>query len=206
MSVAPPSVVWQIVGISLLMSMFSQWFSRRFKVSQETQMQTQMRVQDLQDQLKAAQSDYNQQLIAQINAEMMDVMKVMYKKQLLPMLIRSVVFFAIWGLMRLLYGAYDEFLPFNFLFGRSLFSLYLLVSFGFSAVLMIGRLIYRKIKPEQNQKEEVVIDKIRALQSNIIMANNDENAQNEQPFNSTASDLNNQQIPSKSVKNWKKRL
>ncbi|MCF2141426.1 MAG: TMCO1/EMC3 family protein [Candidatus Lokiarchaeota archaeon] len=168
MTIAPPEVVWQIVGISLLMVAFSQWFSHRYAVSAESQMQTQMLVQDLQDQLRIAQSENNPQLIAQINADMMKLVSEMSKKQFLPMMIRSVVFFAMWGLMRLLYGGYDEYLPFTFIFGRTLFSLYLLVSFAAAFVIMIVKMIYKKLNPDKIKKKEIIHDKLRALQSNII--------------------------------------
>ncbi|MHA1613064.1 MAG: hypothetical protein ACTSYU_13485 [Promethearchaeota archaeon] len=204
--IAPAEVVWQIVGISLIMFTFSQWFSRRFKVSQESQMQIQMQVQDLQDQLKVAQEEHNPELTVQLNAEMMEVMKVMYKKQLVPMLIRSVVFFGLFGLMRLLYGGFDEYLPFTFLLGRTLFSLYLLVSLSASLVLFLIRYIMKKINPKDTPKEEVVIDKLRALQSNIIVNRSAEgdNAGNISSYTPTSEDYNG--ATERREKGWKDRL
>ncbi|WP_457559289.1 hypothetical protein [Candidatus Harpocratesius sp.] len=211
MTIAPPEVVWQIVGISLLMVAFSQWFSRRYAVSAESQMQTQMLVQDLQDQLRIAQSENNPQLIAQINADMMKLVSEMSKKQFLPMMIRSVVFFAMWGLMRLLYGGYDEYLSFNFIFGRTLFSLYLLVSFAAALVIMIIKMIYKKLNPDKVKKEEIVVDKLRALQSNIIYTNpNDRsinyNDQSLEPFDSSYKSSVNDDFEYKKNKGWKDRL
>ena len=202
---APLDVVWKIVGISLVMFAFSQWFSRRFKVSPDSQLQIRMQTQDLQDRLKAAQEDHNPELTAQLNAEMMNIMKEMYKKQLLPMLIRSVVFFGIFGLMNLLYGGYDKYIDTNFLQG-SLFALYVIVSFGASAVLMLIRYAIKKIHPPTEQKEEVVIDKLGALQSNIILNHKaeGENTENNSAYTSTSEDY--LDANEKREKGWKDRI
>ncbi|MHA1775546.1 MAG: hypothetical protein DRO88_04210 [Promethearchaeia archaeon] len=209
---APTSVVLQIVGISILMIILSQWFSRKFSVSAESQMQTQMLVQDLQDQLRAAQNDNNSQLIAQINEEMMVLLREMSKKQFLPMIIRSIAFFAIWGLMKLLYGNYDEYIYISeSLVIRSIFTLYLIIALLSSVVITIGKKLYLKMHPEKKKNKELVVDKIRALQSNIIYTSENpttNNAQNQYSDASSSSmlnsDLNTPQI--KKEKGWKERL
>ena len=110
---APPEVIWPIVGICIVMSLLSQWFTKKYAVPASEQMQLQMKIQDLQMRMKDARGD--QEMMMQMNQEMMVLMKLMYKKQLIPMMLRSIIWIALFGLLRLLFGGYDEYLPFGFI-------------------------------------------------------------------------------------------
>ncbi|WP_371803646.1 EMC3/TMCO1 family protein [Candidatus Lokiarchaeum ossiferum] len=199
-TIAPPNVVWTIAGICIAMSLFSQWFSKRFSVSREQQMETQRRTQELQARMKEARGD--QEAMMRMNQEMMELMKGMYKTQLIPMLIRSVIWFGLWGLLNLFFGDYDEYLPFNFVMGRKLFSLYIFVSLCFSVVLVGGKMIARKLNPEKHAKQEVIVDHINALDTKIMYAS--ENPQNHPPQQEYTSSSSYFEEPPK--KDWKKRL
>lgn len=199
-TIAPPNVIWTIAGICIAMSLFSQWFSKRFSVPREQQMETQRRTQELQARMKDARGD--QEAMMQMNQEMMVLMKGMYKKQIIPMFIRSIIWFGLWGLLNLFFGQYDEYLPFNFVMGRTLFSLYIFVSLSFSVVMMGGKMIARKINPEKHAKKEVIVDHINALDNNIMYTPEkpqDQPSNQYSPPPSTSFDE-----PSK--KDWKKRL
>ena len=147
------------------MSLLSQWFTKKYAVPAAEQMQMQMKIQDLQMRMKDARGD--QEMMMQMNQEMMVLMKQMYKKQLIPMMLRSLIWIALFGLLQLIFKGYDQYLPFNFIFGRTMFSLYLLVSLSFSIVMILGKLIL-KANPEKHLEEEKVIDHINALDNNII--------------------------------------
>ena len=129
-------------------------------------MDLQMQIQDLKDQINNARG--NQELMMQLNQEMMVLFQQMSKKQLVPMLIRSLLWFGLLGLLNLLFGQYTEFLPFPFLFGRGLFSLYLFVSLSLSLVMFGYKKLKEKMNPPLEKKEEAVIDHIRALRGTII--------------------------------------
>ena len=187
LQMAPPSAIWIISGVCIAMSLFSQWFSKRFSIPKEQQMETQRQIQDLQTRMKDARG--NQEAMMEMNQEMMKLMQGMYKKQIIPMCIRSV-------------SGYTEFLPFTFVFGKSLFSLYILVSLGFSVILMGGKMIARKLNPEKHAKKEVVVDHINALDNNIMYA--PENGQN-QPQNTYSPPDRSYSKPAPQ-KDWKKRL
>ena len=200
LQLAPPSVIYTVAAICIAMSLFSQWFSKRFSIPRAEQMETQRTIQDLQARMKDAQG--NQEAMLQMNQEMMVLMKGMYKKQIIPMMIRSGIWIGLWAILRAVFGDYTEFLPFNFVFGRTLFDLYILVSLIFSLVLMVGKLILRKLNPEKHTKKEVVVDHINALNNNIIYAPENPPQQPENAYSNTETSFTN----SAPQKDWKKRL
>ncbi len=163
-------------------------------------METQRLIQDLQARMKDAQG--NQDAMLRMNQEMMVLMKGMYKKQIIPMMIRSGIWIGLWAILRAVFGGYTEFLPFSFIFGGTLFDLYILVSLGFSLILMVGKLILRKINPEKHTKKEVVVDHINALNNNIIYAPEKPSQQPENDHSRTETSFTN----SAPQKDWKKRL
>ena len=112
---APINAIAWITVISIAFSLFTRWFQKRFAISRENQMDLQMQIQDLKDQINNARG--NQELMMQLNQEMMVLFQQMSKKQLVPMLIRSLLWFGLLGLLNLLFGQYTVFLPFPFLFG-----------------------------------------------------------------------------------------
>ena len=160
------AIIATIAAISIAFSLFTQWFQKRFSTSRESQMDMQMQIEDLKSQINDARG--NQELMMQLNQEMMVLFQKMSKKQLVPMLIRSVLWFGLLGLLNLFFGGYDEYIPFSFL-GRTLFALYLIVSLGFSLVMFGVKALWKKYRPsEGEQKEEVVIDHLRALRGNTV--------------------------------------
>ncbi len=212
MVLAPFSVILQIAAFSAVILILSSWFSKKFAVSAEAQMQMQYKMQDLQTRLREAQT--NPQLMQELNLELAALMKEMYKKQIIPMCIRSVVFFGFWGLMQVLYGSkYDGFLPFptTFAFGRTLFFLYLVISFSISILMWLVKFLYRKLKGTgPTQKEEVFIDHARALGSTFNIAPDPSQRQTPDPTQNSGNPTGSQPETSSNShgigKSWKDRL
>jgi uncharacterized membrane protein (DUF106 family) len=193
LEISQTNAIWQIMLITVLINIFSRWFTKKFSISQESQMNMQADIKDLQDRMKYAKGDTAQ--MEQLNAEMMVVMKTMSKKQMIPMLIRSLVFFGIWGLLGLIYGDWKEdLLPFDVLFGSGYAGLYITFSLVLSIGIMLVKLGFKKMNPEIEDKKENVIDQAKVLRSNIIFAN-------EEP-----KDEVNDYNPSGSNKKWKQQL
>jgi hypothetical protein len=166
MAIAPTEVIWQIVGISLGMVIFSQIFSKKFGTSAAQQLDVQQKVQEFQQRLMEAQ--HSPRAMQGIQMEMMTYMKTILKKQILPMCVQTIIFFAVYGLLALLYGQYTEIFTFDvFIFGRGYFALYFLVSLGFSLTLGLIKAGIRKIRPPDKSKE-VIQDSLRVLQQNIF--------------------------------------
>jgi len=192
------AIIATIAAISIAFSLFTQWFQKRFSTSRESQMDMQMQIEDLKSQINEARG--NQELMMQLNQEMMVLFQKMSKKQLVPMLIRSVLWFGLLGLLNLLFGGYDEYIPFSFL-GRTLFALYLIVSLAFSLGMFGVKALLKKIHPtEGEQKEEVVIDHLRALRGNTVQPLPESDSSPSEP--SPAWDA----APQPPTKSWKSKL
>lgn len=193
LEISQTNAIWQIMLITVLINIFSQWFTKKFSLSQESQMNMQTDIKDLQDRMKYAKGDTQQ--MEQLNAEMMVVMKNMSKKQMIPMLIRSLVFFGIWGVLRWIYGDWKEgLLPFKVLFGDGYAGLYITFSLLLSVGIMLVKLAIKKMNPEKEDKKANVIDQAKVLRSNIIYSNEEPKDENND-YNSIGSN-----------KKWKQQL
>ena len=193
-----------IIAISIAFSLFTRWFQKKFAISRENQMDMQMQIQDLKDQINDARG--NQELMMQLNQEMMVLFQKMSKKQLIPTLLRSVLWFGLLGLLNLLFGGYDEYLPFNF-FQRSLFALYILVSLAVSLVMFGIKKLIQQFRPSLDEKkEEVVIDHLRALRGNIIQPRADTTPESTEYPEYTPSYEAESQTNHSPAKSWKSKL
>ena len=191
--ISPTNAIWQIMLITVLINIFTQWFSKKFSLSQEAQMNMQADIKDLQDRIKYAKGDMQQ--MEQLNAEMMVVMKNMSKKQMIPMLLRSLIFFGVFAILGWIYGEWKEgLLSFPVLFGNGYVGLYVTFSLVLSIGIALVKLGIKKLNPEKIDKKENVIDQAKVLRSNIIYAN--EEPKNEKDdYNSISSN-----------KKWKQQL
>ena len=104
---------WQIFAISFGMAVLNLIFSVIFRLDPKEQMDIQTKMQDLQEQMKLAQT--RPELMQQYQAEMMQLTRNMTKKQMIPMCIRSVVYMGIFALVGGLYRQYDEGLFFQYI-------------------------------------------------------------------------------------------
>ncbi len=193
LEISQTNAIWQIMLITVVINVFSQWFTKKFSLSQVSQMSMQADIKDLQDRMKYAKGDVQQ--MEQLNAEMMVVMKDMSKKQMIPMFIRSLVFFGLWGLLGLIYGDWKEgLLPFKLLFGDGYAGLYITFSLVLSLGIALVKMAIKKLNPEKVDKKENVIDHAKVLRSNIIYADEEPKDENND-YNSIGSN-----------KKWKQQL
>ena len=164
MTVASPDIINQIIFISIGMVILSQLFQKKFGTSPKEQMQMQLELKDLQDRMRQAQN--NPQMMATMQQEMMEIMQKTMKNQMLPMLLRSVLFLGILGILRLFYGQYNEIFPFPILFfGKGWFAVYFIVSIICSIIIALVKKIRRSLNPDA-QPQEQPVDQIRALKQN----------------------------------------
>ncbi len=174
LEISRTDAIWQISLITVFMVLLSQWFQKKFSLSQESQMSMQAEMTDLQDRMRNAKGDMQQ--MEQLNAEMMLVMKDMSKKQIFPLLARSLVFFGFWAIFGWVYGDYkDGLLPFKVLLGDGYLGLYFTLSLSLSLVIMLIKMGIKKLNPEKEEKKEKYIDQAKVLKSNIIFAKEESN-------------------------------
>ncbi len=159
---ATSSIIWQIVAISLAMVALSQFFQWKFSMSREKQMEFQQKVQSLQEELKLAQAQGDYGKMEQLREQMMDFSRDMMKNQFLPMCIRTIIFFVIFGILNSIYGKYDYS---GILGGLNWFWLYFLISLGTNLLISGIKKAIKKRKGEEEQQP--IMDNIRALQRNL---------------------------------------
>ena len=185
--------IWQISLITVVVVILSQWSQKKFSLSPDSQMKMQTDIKDLQDRMKYAKGDMQQ--MEQLNAEMMLVMKDMSKKQMIPMLVRSVLFLGLWALLGWIYADFKTgLLPFKVLFGDGYAGLYITLSLSISLLIMLVKFVMKKLNPEKGEKKESIIDHAKVLKSNIIYAKEEPNDESED-YNSIGSN-----------KKWKQQL
>ncbi len=191
--ISKTDAIWQISLMTVVIVIISQWSQKKYALSPESQMKMQTDIKDLQDRMKYAKGDMQQ--MEQLNAEMMLVMKDMSKKQMIPMLIRSVLFLGFWALLGWIYSDYKNgLLPFKVLFGDGYAGLYITLSLSISLLIMLVKLVMKKLNPEKIEKKETIIDQAKVLKSNIIYASEEPNDENDD-YNSINSN-----------KKWKQQL
>ena len=194
LEISKTDAIWQISLITILMSIISQWFSKKFSISQESTRNMQADITDLQDRMKNAKGDMQE--MEQLNVEMMAIMKNMSTKQLIPSLLRSLLFLGLFALFGWIYGDYKEgLLPFKVLFGDGYAGLYVTLSLAISLVIMLVKFAWKKMNPEKEEKKERIIDQAKVLRSNIIYAKEEPNNVNDE-YNTTYD----------STKKWKQQL
>ncbi len=132
---------------------------------------------------------------------MIVLIKNTYKNQLIPMLIRSLIWFGFLGLLNLLYGEPDtDYLSFNFLFGKGIFNLFILVSLLFSILTLLIKKLLIRMNPEKFDKEKP---------EKIAMLENDVNVINPTIANDTQFSQDNEiglRFERNSNKNWKNKI
>ncbi|MBD3350112.1 MAG: DUF106 domain-containing protein [Candidatus Lokiarchaeota archaeon] len=165
---ADPMEYLVVFLITLGMVIVSKLFSKKFGLNMQQQMENQERLQNLQQELMKAQSDPME--MQRIQAESAELMSSMMKKQMLPMCLRSLLFFGIFGLLAAFYAGVEfDKNPIQ-IFGPGYASLYFMYSIGLSLVFWGIKKIIRAIKPELKEKDEKFVDHARLLKSHINVA------------------------------------
>jgi len=197
--IAEPEAFVQILAITFGLSIFSQIFQWFTRTGMTGQSDIQERSQALQTEMKLAKNDPER--MYELQREQAEVLKTISKKQMVPMLIRSVIFIGIFGLISRIYNKYD-----SIIFGLDWYLVYFIFSMVFSLILSYFRkMLRRKLYPDE---EHAQTDKIRATSSNLIYNKNSQPLPKPSPkatpmANSTPSWK--KQVNSSSS-NWKNRL
>ena len=109
-------IVLQIMFIALGMVLFSAFFNKLFGLKLEDMKELQERGFNLQERMRNAQALGDSQMMADLQSESIELMKIMMKKQLLPMSARCIVFMVIFFVLGIFYAPYDFWYLTYFLF------------------------------------------------------------------------------------------
>ncbi|MFW9818642.1 MAG: EMC3/TMCO1 family protein [Candidatus Thorarchaeota archaeon] len=127
-------VVIQIVFITLGMIVLGMVLNRYLGLTKEVLQDMRKKAVNFRERLKNAQLMGDYQQLAQIQQESTQFMKLMMKKQMIPLCLRCIIFIGIFMLLGLIYADYQSgLLPFPILiFGSGWVAIYLIFSLYFS--------------------------------------------------------------------------
>ncbi len=127
-------VVIQIIFITLGMIALGMVLNHFLGLTKETMQDMRKRALNFRERMKNAQLTGDYQQLAQIQQESAQFMKVMMKKQMIPLCLRCIIFIGIFMVLGLIYADYESgLLPFPLLiFGSGWVAIYLIFSIFFS--------------------------------------------------------------------------
>ncbi|MFX0141321.1 MAG: EMC3/TMCO1 family protein [Candidatus Hodarchaeota archaeon] len=130
-------VIIQIMFITLGMIILGMILNYILGLKKEVLIDLRKKALNLQERMKNAQLIGDYQLMAQLQRESVQFMKLMTKKQLVPMCLRCLIFIGIFAILGFIYSDYNTgLLPFPLLiFGSGWIAIYLIFSLYFSLVI-----------------------------------------------------------------------
>lgn len=130
-------VVIQIIFITLGMIALGMVLNHFLGLTKETMEDMRKKALNFRERMKNAQLTGDYQQLAQIQQESAQFMKVMMKKQMIPLCLRCIIFIGIFMVLGLIYADYESgLLPFPLLiFGSGWVAIYLIFSLFFSLLI-----------------------------------------------------------------------
>ena len=113
------------------------------------------KVLNLQERMKNAQLIGDPQMMIQLQKESTQFMKLMMKKQLVPMCVRCLLFIGIFAILGIFYAPYDRgLLPFPLLFfGTGWIAIYFIFSISFTLLIYGVKRIYKKVTGKETKTQ-----------------------------------------------------
>ena len=133
-------IVIQIMVIALGMVIFSTLLNRIFGLKLEDMKELQTRVLNQQERMRNARALGDMQMMQELQMESTELMKIMMKKQFMPMCVRCIIFMGIFAVIGIIYAPYDFWFITYFLFS---------LLFSFSAMGI--RYAYKKLTHKEDK-------------------------------------------------------
>ena len=148
-------VIFQIFLVTLGMVVLSMIFNKVTGLNSESAREIREQTLDLQERMKAAQQEGNNQNLRQLQQESIELTKTMMKKQLIPSCVRCFIFFGIFGILGIFFTQYATgLLPFPVLFfGDGWVGVYFLFSISLSLLIYLLKRIYRKMTGKEDKRK-----------------------------------------------------
>ncbi|MCK4480809.1 MAG: DUF106 domain-containing protein, partial [Candidatus Lokiarchaeota archaeon] len=140
-------IIIQILFVTIGMIVLGMGLNYILGLRKEALREMRKKAKNLQERIKNAQLIGDYQLMAQTQQESLQFMKLMMKKQFIPLCLRCVIFISIFGVLGIIYSEYRSgLLPFPLLiFGNGWIAIYIIFSISFSLIIYGVKRIYRKI-------------------------------------------------------------
>lgn len=140
-------IIIQILFVTISMIVLGMGLNYILGLRKEALREMRKKAKNLQERIRNAQLLGDYQLMAQTQQESLQFMKLMMKKQFIPLCLRCVIFISIFGVLGIIYSGYKKgLLPFPLLiFGNGWIAIYIIFSISFSLIIYGVKRIYRKI-------------------------------------------------------------
>jgi len=149
-------IALQLVYISLGMVLFSMVLNKLLGISRDKMKEISDQALSLQKRITNVKAIGDFRMMQELQLEMMQLMKSVIKKQLLPMCLRCIIFLGIWSVLSLFYGDYG--INSGFFFGYGWFLFYFLLAIGWSLIFFGLRVLYKKITGKQDKRRSFLKD------------------------------------------------
>ncbi|MHA1525507.1 MAG: hypothetical protein ACTSQD_00620 [Promethearchaeota archaeon] len=137
-------IIFELMYISLGLSIFGLILNKILGLKSSVMKEIRVDAKNLQDRLKQAQVLGDPRIMQELQAETMQLMKQMLKKQFLPMGIRCIIFLGIFYLLSFYYGGYEYW-----------YWVYFLWSLGFSLSVFGLTKAYKKVTGKEEEKKSL---------------------------------------------------
>lgn len=140
-------IIIQILFVTIGMIVLGMGLNYILGLRKEALREMRKKAKNLQERIKNAQLLGDYQLMAQTQQESLQFMKLMMKKQFIPLCLRCVIFISIFAVLGIIYSDYKSgLLPFPLLiFGSGWVAIYIIFSISISLIIYGVKRIYRKI-------------------------------------------------------------
>lgn len=140
-------IIIQILFVTISMIVLGMGLNYILGLRKEALREMRKKAKNLQERIRNAQLLGDYQLMAQTQQESLQFMKLMMKKQFIPLCLRCVIFISIFAVLGIIYSGYKKgLLPFPLLiFGNGWIAIYIIFSISFSLIIYGVKRIYRKI-------------------------------------------------------------
>lgn len=137
-------IIFELMYISLGLSIFGLILNKILGLKSSVMKEIRNDAKNLQDRLKQAQVLGDPRIMQELQAETMQLMKQMLKKQFLPMGIRCIIFLGIFFVLSFYYGGYEYW-----------YWVYFLWSLGFSLSVFGLTKAYKKVTGKEEEKKSL---------------------------------------------------
>ena len=140
-------IIIQILFVTISMIVLGMGLNYILGLRKEALREMRKKAKNLQERIRNAQLLGDYQLMAQTQQESLQFMKLMMKKQFIPLCLRCVIFISIFAVLGIIYSGYKKgLLPFPLLiFGNGWVAIYIIFSISISLIIYGVKRIYRKI-------------------------------------------------------------
>ena len=192
-------IIFELMYISLGLSIFGLILNKILGLKSSVMKEIRNDAKNLQERLNQAQILGDPRIMQELQAETMQLLKQMLKKQLLPMGIRCVIFLGIFFILSFYYGQYEYW-----------YWVYFLWSLGFSMAVFGLTKAYKKVTGKEDKRKSFAKEIMESIgpkqRSSFYISNVSSEKKQESLIDDQASVSDEESQESEDSNDWKDRL